>query len=106
MHAVRNCVVCGASTDLTDFSRGGIQWSVCQPHINAIAVSSTLATPIADSRAERIVRLIVARRDEYRDKQLAAGPGTTDQAVIDAAQQAWEFAEEYDRLLVDIESLS
>lgn len=50
--------------------------------------------------------LIVARRDEYRDKQLAAGPGTTDQAVIDGAQQAWEFAEEYDRLLADIESLT
>ena len=106
MHAVQNCVVCGGSTDLTDFSRGGRKWSVCQPDINAIAVASTLATPTADSRAERILMLIVARRDEYRDKQLAAGPGTTDQAVIDGAQQAWEFAEEYDRLLADIESLT
>lgn len=106
MHAVRNCVICGGLTDLTDFSRGGIQWSVCQPDINAIAVASTLATPTAHSRAEQILLLIVARRDEYRDKQLAAGPGITDQAVIDGAQQAWEFAEEYDRLLVDIESLS
>jgi hypothetical protein len=106
MHDVRTCVVCGASTDLTAFSRGGIQWSACQQDINAIAISSTLATPIADTRAERIVRLIVARRDEYRDRHLAAGPGTTDQAVIDSAQQAWEFAEEYHRLLADIESLT
>ena len=106
MHAVRHCVVCGGSTDLTGFSRGGRQWSVCQPDINAIAVASTLATPTADSRSERILRLILARRDEYRDKQLAAGPGTTDQAAIDGAQQAWEFAEEYDRLLAEIESES
>ena len=72
MHAVRNCVVCGASTDLTDFSRGGIQWSVCQPDINAIAVSSTLATPIADSRAERIVRAY--RREKGRvSRQAVSG---------------------------------
>ena len=95
MHAVRNCVMCGGSTDLTDFSRGVRQWSVCQPDINAIAVASTLVTRTANSRAERILKLIVARRDENRDKKLEAGPGTTDQA-IDGAQHAWEFVEEYD----------
>jgi hypothetical protein len=50
-----------------------------------------------------IIALIKQRRDEYRDRSLAAGPGTTDADVIQSAQRAWEFADEYDRLLAIIE---
>jgi hypothetical protein len=51
-----------------------------------------------------IIALIKKTRDEYRDRSLAAGPGTTDAGIIDSARLAWKFAEEYDRLLAAIEN--
>jgi hypothetical protein len=105
MSAERPCIVCGSSSDVTQFSRAGNEWSICQRDIDAIAVASTPPVSLADTRAEKIIELIRMRREEYRDKQLAAGPGTTDQDVIASAQQAWEFAEEYDRLLAEIDAL-
>jgi hypothetical protein len=101
----QRCVVCGSSSEVKQFSRAGIEWGVCQRDINAVAIASTLPISTVNIRAEKIIELIKMKRDEYRDKQIAAGPGTTDQGVIDSAQQAWEFAEEYDRLLAEIDAL-
>ena len=55
--------------------------------------------------ADGIVALIKKRRDDYRDKQLLAGPGS-DPSMVEIAQRAWEFAEEYDSFLAEIKSAS
>ena len=65
-------------------------------------VSDAAGSPRMDSK--QIIALIKARRDEYHDRSLAAGPGTTDESVIESAQKAWEFEQEYNSLLAAIEA--
>jgi len=54
--------------------------------------------------AKEIVAIIERRRAEYSDRQLIAGPGASAD-VVESAQRAWDFVQEYDSLLEEIKGL-
>jgi hypothetical protein len=54
--------------------------------------------------SDQIISLIKGRRAEHYDRTFAAGPETTDAGIIESAQRAREFVEEYDTLLAMIGS--
>jgi hypothetical protein len=51
-----------------------------------------------------IIAIIEKRRAEYFDRQLIAGSGSSED-IVESAQRAWDFVQEYDSLLEEIKGL-